>query len=233
MTHKELTPDEALMLHPISETSVIIKEILNYNRQIVEELLIKDRRIFKLRATVERLENELADATSKLHDAYIDTNTNKENDLMKELEFAPTNGVVDEIFDLPKFLSKKPSVVGTQIQIDPSIAAVFKRQLKDSQLKLSDVCRGMMLLITDRTRYRSMIFDRVRNGKRISPTKRKTESFGFTYPTDLGNEFNKIIRNEKIKQYEVYEELIREFVTSYSFRKLLPEYIQNAKDKLK
>jgi hypothetical protein len=228
MTHQELMPDEELMLHPVSETPLIIKEILDYNRQIIEELLLKDRTIAELRGCIQSLENELSVSNSQLKDCLQESwdlpnqEHHLETEILPQSEF-PT------IVDLPNLRS----VRGTQILIDASIASVFKRQLNDSRLKLADVCRGMMLLITDRPRYRNMIFDRVKNGKRIPNKNRKVESFAFTYPTELGDDFIKILKHDKIKQYEAFEQLMHEFVTSYSFRKLLPDYIKSGKDRLK
>jgi hypothetical protein len=89
----------------------------------------------------------------------------------------------------------------------------------------------MMLIALDRPRYRNMILDRIKQSERIKNTQRETVSFAFHYPIDLGENFVALLRSHKIKQYEFFEQMFKEFVQSYSFRKLLPEYVNQIKIK--
>ena len=120
---------------------------------------------------------------------------------------------------------------GTQLSIDPAIGKMFSRQLKESGFNLSDVCRAMMLIALDRPRYRNMILDRIKQSERVKNTDREIVSFAFQYPVDLGENFTALLRSHKIKQYEFFEQMFKEFIQSYTFRKLLPDYINQIKNK--
>lgn len=207
-----------------SETPMIIREMLIYNRQLVEENIM-------LRAEIKQLETKNHNLNIALS---VEANINK--DEFSDITQAPIAPYVqanpeneaDSILSLtnPKVKIQKK---GTQVCVDPAIATMFARQLKDSGYKLADVARGMMLTALERPRYRNMIFDRIKQSERISNTERECTSFAFTYPVDLGENFNALLRSHKIKQYEFFEQMFKEFVQSYSFRKLLPDYIHHVK----
>lgn len=211
-----------------SETPMIIREMLIYNRQLVEENIM-------LRAEIKQLETKNHNLNIALS---VEANINK--DEFSDITQAPiapyvqanTENEADSILSLtnPKVKIQKK---GTQVCVDPAIATMFARQLKDSGYKLADVARGMMLTALERPRYRNMIFDRIKQSERISNTERECTSFAFTYPVDLGENFNALLRSHKIKQYEFFEQMFKEFVQSYSFRKLLPDYIHHVKHKNK
>lgn len=211
-----------------SETPMIIREMLIYNRQLVEENIM-------LRAEIKQLETKNHNLNIALS---VEANINK--DEFSDITQAPIAPYVqanpeneaDSILSLtnPKVKIQKK---GTQVCVDPAIATMFARQLKDSGYKLADVARGMMLTALERPRYRNMIFDRIKQSERISNTERECTSFAFTYPVDLGENFNALLRSHKIKQYEFFEQMFKEFVQSYSFRKLLPDYIHHVKHKNK
>jgi hypothetical protein len=211
-----------------SETPMIIREMLIYNRQLVEENIM-------LRAEIKQLETKNHNLNIALS---VEANINKDEFLdITQAPIAPyvqanPENEADSILSLtnPKVKIQKK---GTQVCVDPAIATMFARQLKDSGYKLADVARGMMLTALERPRYRNMIFDRIKQSERISNTERECTSFAFTYPVDLGENFNALLRSHKIKQYEFFEQMFKEFVQSYSFRKLLPDYIHHVKHKNK
>ena len=208
-----------------SETPMIIREMLIYNRQLVEENIM-------LRAEMKQLETKNHNLNIALS---VEANINK--DEFSDITKAPIESYVQANPENEVGLSLNPKVKiqkkGTQVCVDPAIATMFARQLKDSGYRLSDVARGMMLIAIERPRYRNMIIDRIKQSERIANTERESTSFAFTYPQDLGDSFNTLLRSHKIKQYEFFEQMFKEFVQSYSFRKLLPDYIHHVKHKNK
>jgi len=201
-----------------SETPMIIREMMIYNRHLIEENIM-------LRSEIKQLETKNFNLNLAL--------TTESN----------TDNTSDESWELPMEESKlEPSVIipqkkvkmqkkGTQLSIDPAIGKMFSRQLKESGFNLSDVCRAMMLIALDRPRYRNMILDRIKQSERVKNTDREIVSFAFQYPVDLGENFTALLRSHKIKQYEFFEQMFKEFIQSYTFRKLLPDYINQIKNK--
>lgn len=214
-----------------SETPMIIREMLIYNRQLVEENAM-------LTSQVKSLEMEIQRILTANEFKLPNYEKNPSPPSFDEFEFpsissvlVPENENIEIVDEIPKkrALRKK----GTQVCIDPAIATMFARQLKDSGYRLADVARAMMLIAIERPRYRNMILDRIKQSERIANTERECTSFAFTYPVDLGENFNALLRSHKIKQYEFFEQMFKEFVQSYSFRKLLPDYIHHVKHKNK
>jgi len=209
-----------------SETPMIIREMMIYNRHLIEENIM-------LRTEIKQLETQNSNLNIALS---VESNITKDELLnpftVKSPFFAQASpeSTIQPI--LPIAIKKvKMQKKGTQLQIDPAIGTMFSRQLKDSGYNLSDVCRAMMLIAIDRPRYRNMILDRVKQSERISNTERETLSFAFQYPVELGEKFIALIRSHNVKQYEFFEQMFKEFIHSYSFRKLLPDYINQIKKK--
>jgi hypothetical protein len=198
-----------------SETPMIIREMMIYNRQLIEENIMLRTEIKQLQANNSILNVQLtAEANCQ--------NTLEESSESTQEESQPDPSVIKKVR-----INKK----GTQLYIDPAIGKMFSRQLKESGFNLTEVCRAMMLIALDRPRYRNMILDRIKQSERIKNTQRETVSFAFHYPIDLGENFVALLRSHKIKQYEFFEQMFKEFVQSYSFRKLLPEYVNQIKIK--
>jgi hypothetical protein len=198
-----------------SETPIIIREMMIYNRQLIEENIMLRTEIKQLQANNSILNVQLtAEANCQ--------NTLEESSESTQEESQPDPSVIKKVR-----INKK----GTQLYIDPAIGKMFSRQLKESGFNLTEVCRAMMLIALDRPRYRNMILDRIKQSERIKNTQRETVSFAFHYPIDLGENFVALLRSHKIKQYEFFEQMFKEFVQSYSFRKLLPEYVNQIKIK--
>lgn len=221
LTHRET---EFINSEIHSETPMIIREMMIYNRQLIEENIM-------LRTEIKQLETQNLNLNIALS---VESNITKDeilNSTTVEPSFfaqASPENITQPI--LPVAIKKvKMQKKGTQLQIDPAIGTMFSRQLKDSGYSLSDVCRAMMLIAIDRPRYRNMILDRVKQSERISNTDRETLSFAFQYPVDLGEKFIALIRSHNVKQYEFFEQMFKEFIHSYSFRKLLPDYINQIK----
>jgi hypothetical protein len=213
--HEFIKFNKGLNEQPTSETPMIVREMMIYNRQLIEENIMLRTEIKRLQANNSILNVQLtAEANCQ--------NTSEESSESTQEESQPEALVLKKVR-----IQKK----GTQIYIDPAIATMFSRQLKDSGYKLSEVCRAMMAICLERPRYRNMIFDRVKTSERISNTEREVTSFAFTYPMHLGENFTALLRSHKIKQYEFFEQMFKEFVQSYSFRKLLPAYIHQINQK--
>jgi len=207
-----------------SETPMIIREMMIYNRHLIEENIM-------LRTEIKQLETQNSNLNIALS---VESNITKDelSDVIhvEPLFFSQANPESETQPISPVPVKKvKMQKKGTQLQIDPAIGTMFSRQLKDSGYSLSDVCRAMMLIAIDRPRYRNMILDRVKQSERISNTERETLSFAFQYPVELGEKFIALIRSHNVKQYEFFEQMFKEFIHSYSFRKLLPDYINQIK----
>jgi hypothetical protein len=211
-----------------SETPMIIREMMIYNRHLIEENIM-------LRTEIKQLETQNSNLNIALS---VESNITKDeilpfplfNSINDLALFAQANPESETQPISPVPVKKvKMQKKGTQLQIDPAIGTMFSRQLKDSGYSLSDVCRAMMLIAIDRPRYRNMILDRVKQSERISNTQRETLSFAFQYPVELGEKFIALIRSHNVKQYEFFEQMFKEFIHSYSFRKLLPDYINQIK----
>ena len=207
-----------------SETPMIIREMMIYNRHLIEENIM-------LRTEIKQLETQNSNLNIALS---VESNITKD-ELSDVIHVEPSffsqanpESETQPISPVP-VKKVKMQTKGTQLQIDPAIGTMFSRQLKDSGYSLSDVCRAMMLIAIDRPRYRNMILDRVKQSERISNTERDTLSFAFQYPVDLGEKFIALIRSHNVKQYEFFEQMFKEFIHSYSFRKLLPDYINQIK----
>ena len=213
-----------------SETPMIVREMMIYNRQLVEENVMLASQVKSLEMQIQRMYSDLPQMDLPSYEVAVPNHPSFEapNEFVPETSSVETENVQKEVIE--KGIKKVRAVKkGTQIYVDPAIATMFSRQLKDSGYRLADVCRAMMLIAVDRPRYRNMIFDRVKSSERISPADREVTSFAFTYPEELGNVFTALIRVHKIKQYEFFEQVFKEFVQSYAFRKLLPEYIHKVK----
>lgn len=209
-----------------SETPMIIREMMIYNRHLIEENIM-------LRTEIKQLETQNSNLNIALS---VESNITKD-ELSDVIHFEPSffsqanpESETQPISPVP-VKKVKMQKKGTQLQIDPAIGTMFSRQLKDSGYSLTDVCRAMMLIAIDRPRYRNMILDRVKQSERISNTERETLSFAFQYPVELGEKFIALIRSHNVKQYEFFEQMFKEFIHSYSFRKLLPDYINQIKKK--
>jgi hypothetical protein len=207
-----------------SETPMIIREMMIYNRHLIEENIM-------LRTEIKQLETQNSNLNIALS---VESNITKDelSDVIhvEPSFFSQANPESETQPISPVPLKKvKMQKKGTQLQIDPAIGTMFSRQLKDSGYNLSDVCRAMMLIAIDRPRYRNMILDRVKQSERISNTERETLSFAFQYPVELGEKFIALIRSHNVKQYEFFEQMFKEFIHSYAFRKLLPDYINQIK----
>ena len=198
-----------------SETPMIIREMMIYNRQLIEENIM-------LRTEIKQLQ-----ANNSILNVQLTAEANCQNTLEESLESTQEESQPDPSVIKKVRINKK----GTQLYIDPAIGKMFSRQLKESGFNLTEVCRAMMLIALDRPRYRNMILDRIKQSERIKNTQRETVSFAFHYPIDLGENFVALLRSHKIKQYEFFEQMFKEFVQSYSFRKLLPEYVNQIKIK--
>jgi hypothetical protein len=215
---------ELMNLEIHSETPMIIREMMIYNRHLIEENIM-------LRTEIKQLETQNSNLNIALS---VESNITKDalSDVIQvEPSFffqASPESETQPISPVP-VKKVKMQKKGTQLQIDPAIGTMFSRQLKDSGYSLSDVCRAMMLIAIDRPRYRNMILDRVKQSERISNTERETLSFAFQYPVELGEKFIALIRSHNVKQYEFFEQMFKEFIHSYSFRKLLPDYINQIK----
>lgn len=226
-THEFVKFNNRLNEQPTSETPMIIREMMIYNRHLVEENIMLGAEVKRLEMEIQRL-NSFKVVPEENPTVIID-NLRTEMEILElhtQIETQDESSLVSNLSSNGKKQSK-----GTQIYIDPAIATTFTRQLRDSGYKLSDVCRAMMAICLERPRYRNMIFDRVKNSERISNVERETTSFAFTYPIDLGTNFSALLRSHRIKQYEFFEQMFKEFVQSYSFRKLLPAYIHQIKQK--
>ncbi len=209
-----------------SETPMIIREMMIYNRHLIEENIM-------LRTEIKQLETQNSNLNIALSVESNITKDESSNVIHVEPSFfsqANPESVFQPISPVP-VKKVKMQKKGTQLQIDPAIGTMFSRQLKDSGYNLSDVCRAMMLIAIDRPRYRNMILDRVKQSERISNTERETLSFAFQYPVELGEKFIALIRSHNVKQYEFFEQMFKEFIHSYAFRKLLPDYINQIKKK--
>jgi hypothetical protein len=198
-----------------SETPIIIREMMIYNRQLIEENIM-------LRTEIKQLQ-----ANNSILNVQLTAEANCQNTSEESSEPTQEESKLDPSVIKKVRINKK----GTQLYIDPAIGKMFSRQLKESGFNLTEVCRAMMLIALDRPRYRNMILDRIKQSERIKNTQRETVSFAFHYPIDLGENFVALLRSHKIKQYEFFEQMFKEFVQSYSFRKLLPEYVNQIKIK--
>jgi len=244
---RKMVPVNSFFVHDeksASETPMIIREMMIYNRQLVEENFVLASQVKNLELEIQRLHNqfeltnlspnhpketetfEVERITNAPELSYLKTPYPPLEHAIKQKNQNEDSPVQHEVSSL-----KKKQKRGTQIYIDPAIATMFSRQLKDSGYKLAEVCRAMMLIAIDRPRYRNMIFDRVKTSERLSNSDRDSVSFAFTYPKELGEVFMALIRSNKIRQFEFFEQMFKEFVQSYSFRKLLPEYIYKIKTK--
>lgn len=197
------------------ETPIIIREMMIYNRQLIEENIM-------LRTEIKQLQ-----ANNSILNVQLTAEANCQNTSEESSEPTQEESKLDPSVIKKVRINKK----GTQLYIDPAIGKMFSRQLKESGFNLTEVCRAMMLIALDRPRYRNMILDRIKQSERIKNTQRETVSFAFHYPIDLGENFVALLRSHKIKQYEFFEQMFKEFVQSYSFRKLLPEYVNQIKIK--
>ena len=198
-----------------SETPIIIREMMIYNRQLIEENIM-------LRTEIKQLQ-----ANNSILNVQLTAEANCQNTSEESSESTQEESKLDPSVIKKVRVNKK----GTQLYIDPAIGKMFSRQLKESGFNLTEVCRAMMLIALDRPRYRNMILDRIKQSERIKNTQSETVSFAFHYPIDLGENFVALLRSHKIKQYEFFEQMFKEFVQSYSFRKLLPEYVNQIKIK--
>ena len=208
-----------------SETPLIIREMMIYNRHLIEENIMLRTEIKQLETQNSNLNIALSVESNITKDEISNVKTLSCSEFFAQDSFEDTSPMMSPVSVEKVKMQRK----GTQLQIDPAIATMFSRQLKDSGYSLSDVCRAMMLIAIDRPRYRNMILDRVKQSERISNTKRETLSFAFQYPVDLGEKFIALIRSHNVKQYEFFEQMFKEFIHSYSFRKLLPDYINQIK----
>lgn len=209
-----------------SETPMIIREMMIYNRHLIEENIMLRTEIKQLEAQNSNLNIALSVESNITKDEILNSATVEPSFFAQVSPESVTQPILPVAIKKVKMRRK-----GTELQIDPPIGTMFSRQLKDSGYSLSDVCRAMMLIAIDRPRYRNMILDRVKQSERISNTKRETLSFAFQYPVDLGEKFIALIRSHNVKQYEFFEQMFKEFIHSYSFRKLLPDYINQIKKK--
>lgn len=209
-----------------SETPLIIREMMIYNRHLIEENIMLRTEIKQLEAQNSNLNIALSVESNITKDEIFNSTTVEPLLFAQASPESPIHSISPVAIKKVKMQKK-----GTQLQIDPAIGTMFSRQLKDSGYNLSDVCRAIMLIAIDRPRYRNMILDRVKQSERISNTKRETLSFAFQYPVDLGEKFIALIRSHNVKQYEFFEQMFKEFIHSYSFRKLLPDYINQIKKK--
>ena len=148
-----------------SETPMIIREMMIYNRHLIEENIM-------LRTEIKQLETQNSNLNIALS---VESNITKD-ELSDVIHVEPSffsqanpESETQPISPVP-VQKVKMQKKGTQLQIDPAIGTMFSRQLKDSGYNLSDVCRAMMLIAIDRPRYRNMILDRVKQSERISNT---------------------------------------------------------------
>lgn len=209
-----------------SETPMIIREMMIYNRHLIEENIMLRTEIKQLEAQTSNLNIALSVESKITKDEFLNVANVEPSFFAQDSPESKTQPILPVAIKKAKMQKK-----GTQLQIDPAIGTMFSRQLKDSGYNLTEVCRAMMLIAIDRPRYRNMILDRVKQSERISNTKRETLSFAFQYPVDLGEKFIALIRSHNVKQYEFFEQMFKEFIHSYSFRKLLPDYINQIKKK--
>jgi hypothetical protein len=207
-----------------SETPMIIREMMIYNRHLIEENIMLRTEIKQLEVQNSNLNIALSVESNITKDEIFNSTTVEPSLFAQASPESPIQPISTVAMKKVKMQKK-----GTQLQIDPAIGTMFSRQLKDSSFNLTDVCRAMMLMAIDRPRYRNMILDRVKQSERISNTERETLSFAFQYPVDLGEKFIALIRSHNVKQYEFFEQMFKEFIHSYSFRKLLPDYINQIK----
>lgn len=219
------------------------RELMNYNRELIEETA-------ELKAEIKKLQADLRDA-EMLIQAYQSTPKDEDKSLSSlspSLKTIMDEGkkLGDDFFDYidslqtskPKHQTElfensqeepvkktKPVKKGTQVYIGEKVAADFKQMLSSEGLAFTQVGRAMMLLFMDRSRYRNILLKRVTSRHWESNNSRDTQAFAFSYPEKLGNEFNQMMKDNKVMQFQVFEEMMSEYVNNQWMRKLIKDYI--------
>lgn len=212
------------------------RELMNYNRELIEETA-------ELKAEIKKLQADLRNA-EMLIQAYQATPKDEEHSLKSIMDEGKKIG--DDFFDYIDSLQmskpkpqtelfensqenpvkkNKPVKRGTQVFIGEKVAADFKHMLSSEGLAFVQVGRAMMLLFMDRSRYRNILLKRVTSRHWESNNSRSTQAFAFSYPEKLGNEFNSMMKDNKVMQFQVFEEMMSEYVNNQWMRKLIKEYI--------
>lgn len=212
------------------------RELMNYNRELIEETA-------ELKAEIKKLQADLRDA-EMLIQAYQSTPKDEDKCLKSIIDEGKKLG--DDFFDYidslqmskpkpqPELFENsqeepvkktKPTKKGTQVYIGEKVAADFKQMLSSEGLAFTQVGRAMMLLFMDRSRYRNILLKRVTSRYWESNNIRSTQAFAFSYPEKLGNEFNQMMKDNKVMQFQVFEEMMSEYVNNQWMRKLIKEYI--------
>lgn len=219
----------------------MFRQMVDYQRSLIEEITDMRNYITQQDSEIAKLEEELNEAKT-LIDAYQsgwkseqksvkDTFEDMEeitNDFFEQLsQFTGNKKINDTIVAEP--VKKEVTKKGTQVLVDSNVGMMFKKKLEEQELSVNAVANAFMYIFTDRSRYRNIILKNIKDKFWESNTTRKTLSFAWIYPLDLGSSFNKALKENGVHQYQAIEVMMDEYIKNPWMQKLAKDYMQKIK----